>query len=428
MAVTADANGIYVDNGTYSFDDIYATAGIGGVDFLRVDSGTDYRTFRSLKTIFVGQTVSTGSGTTNTTTFQDTNCYVTFDNNKIFRTRTGSTSNLTTIFGTKNGTGAEATGLDGVVLSFSCSANTTTSWRGTVKLYGTTVKSRGAATLRPLQISPASAGNSSEIMNCIFDGFTGYVLGSNGSNIPTIYNLDLCVPSVSTATITAAFFDTFKRVTIGGTNSAAHLSSNTAGVGMRDVIMFGSSQPNSVFCGAANPNWKMVNVTYIDGVDKFASAGSYSPGDNDTTRADNGVHDYREYGIKVVDGNGSGISGIPVRLTDSTGSVQVSTTTDAYGQISYDSGVSADSVIVFDWYGRQSDSAVTSRDRSPFLEEVNLPSMSGYNPNYMSHRQKFRWPGSQTYTLTSGALKSVYDMIALQAVPGNPTTWVECEL
>jgi hypothetical protein len=420
VAVTADANGIYCDNGTYSFDDIYAAAGIGGVDFLRVDSGTGFRTFRSLKTIFVGQTTSAGSGTTNSTTFADTSCYVTFDNNKFFRTRTGSTSNLAVNFGTKDGTGNKATGYNGVTLSFTCSSTTTIGIRGSVKMYACTFKSAGAATSRSIQFSAFSSGNSSEIVDCILDGFTSYVFGSTGSNVPNIYNLDLT--GVGSNNVTSLFCDTMERVTMGGSNTGSHLSSGTAGITMKDVKMFGVTQSRSLNATGDVPNWAMVRVEYIDSILKFSSAGSTTG--TDLNRADNGPHDYRIYNVKLVDGTGSGIASTPVKLTDAQGNVQVNTTTDAYGAISFGSGLTANAVITHDHY-MSGGATYTIRDRSPFLVEVNMPSQAGYNNAYYSHRYYFKWLGSETYTTTSGTLEDVSDVLTMSAAPSGGSLWVE---
>lgn len=415
MAVTADANGIYCDNGTYSFADIYAAAGIGGVDFLRVDSGTGYRTYRSLKTIFIGQTVSTGTGTTNATTFTDTDCTVTFDTGKFFRTRTGTTSTIAVNLGTKVGTGSVATGGNGVVMLF---ANAMTmSIRGTVKMYGCVMKNLGTGN-RIIQISPASAGNASELINCILDGWSGIVFGSSGGNIPIIYNVDIIAGASATNLITSFFIDAAELMTIGGAVSGQFITSGSAGLSFKDTKFFGSAGTAHLNSTGSSPNWKIVRPTFISGTLKFFTAGA-------SGGADNGCHEYWRYDAKCVDGAGAGVSGIPVRLTDTLGNVQVDTTTDSAGELSFGSGLTENMVITCDHY---TDGSYTIRQRGPFLAEVNMPTQTGYNSAYRSHRVYFDCPGSETVTTTAGSFEDMNDIFQMAPIPGANTQWEECSL
>ena len=417
MAVTADANGIYVDNVTTTtlFDDIYGTAGIGGVDFLRVDSGTGFRSFRSLKSIFIGQTSAAAgnptAGTTNATSVADTNCCVTFDAGKKFVTRTQTLSTVSITLGTKVGTGAVASGKASVIMSFSSAAGTITNpLRGTVKLYGTTLKARITGGTFALQFPNQNSG-ASEFMNCLFDGFTSYVIGSSGAPIESIYNVDISGDS-ATNNVTAFFVNSAERLTLSGSPGFNFIASGTAGVSFKDLAFFGT--PGLGCISATGANWAVVKPSFPSGVQKFKDAVSTDP--------EVGVHEYWLYDVKCVDGAGAGVSGIPVRLTDTLGNVQVDTTTDSAGEITFGSGLTTKAVIVADHYNP---GTVSIRSRSPFLAEINMSYQTGYNRNYQSHRHYFNWPGSETVTTTSGTFEDVNEIIQMAAPASGGSTWTE---
>lgn len=282
--------------------------------------------------------------------------------------------------------------------------------RGTVKLYGTRICKKYNGTAQALQFPQVNSG--SEIVNCQLDGFTNYVLGSSGANIGLIYNLDITRPTSATNIISAFFVDVADRLTISSLTAADNfvaLSSNTASGAIKDVVFFGDftggAVPGAISLGAAATNWTIAKPRWPTGVNLYSSVSA--------TTADTGAHQYWQYDPKVVDGiTGDPVSGIPVKVTDITGSVQVNTTTDSEGRISFGSGIAAGMLIVSDQYSGG------TRTRSPFLAEYNTG--SGANTNYPSQRGYFDWLGED-----DGRYDDVADIVFLRPAGGAPSTWIE---
>jgi hypothetical protein len=129
------------------------------------------------------------------------------------------------------------------------------------------------------------------------------------------------------------------------------------------------------------------------------------------------------WNVKVVNASGAAISNIPVKLTDTIGNVQVNTTTDSNGRVSFGSGIKANAVTVMDHYSVGT--TYTQRHRSPFLVEINTGNSK--NTDYQSLRGYYYWPGYESVTTTAGNFEDVNTMIHLQTAAGAPTTWIEME-
>lgn len=398
-----DNNADAADGTHYTVSEIIAA--VTAADATRIDSGTGFPTYRFLKNLVVG------GASSNATLLQDVNCTLTFDATRILRTRTTNTTNVGITFGTRVGSGNSGSGGNGVTVLLAPTTSTAMAIRGTVKLYGSRFSKSYLATSQALQFPAVNSG--SELVNCQFDGFTSYVLGSSGFNIGLIYNLDITRPNAATNIITAFFVDVAERITVSSLRTAdanLALSSNTANVSFRDAVFFGDftggGAPGVLSAGGTATGWKLVHPQWPTGVNLF--------GVNSVALADDGAHEYWEYDPQVVDGTtGTPLSGIPVKLTDILGNVQVDEITGSNGRITFGSGITANMVIVADHYtgGR--------RTRSDFLAEVNTGASA--NPAYPEVTYRFDWPGDDT-----GRYGEVWDIIPL----GNPaggagTVWVE---
>ena len=364
--VTSDATEIMIfddtnanagGDGSYSFADIFAVLGGTGVDILRVDSGTGFPTYRLLKNLQIGDKTATVAATT----LLDTNVVATFDDGKVLKTRSTQTTSWSCLFGTKIGSGNTASGKKGVHLYFSNSAGTNTIIvRGTVKWYGCSVRSTWAAGAQAFQM-PLMTSGASELVNCTLGGFSGYVLGSSGANISNLFNVDITGdPTVTT--ITSFFVDSASRVTVGGSPVAgSYVASNFSGLQFKDSVFSGTPAVSDLNPSAGAQSWLIVRPTWSGNANKFSTT--------IPATAATGAHEYWLYNVKIADSVGTPIAGIPVKLTDTIGTVQVNGTTDSNGRVSFGSGLTANAVVVMDHY--QVASVYTQLHRSPFLVEIN---------------------------------------------------------
>ena len=380
-----------------------------------------FRTYRVLKHIFVGQTA--GGATSNATSIVDTNVALTFDPTKVIKYRTTNTSTLTTTLGTKVGIGTEATGKNSVTMMFGGTSGTNTvAFRGVVQLYGCTLLSNFSGGTQALQFISQTTGAGSGMFNCIFQGFSGYVLGSSGAFVDTMYNVDITGdPSAIAGVITSFFVTTAERITVGTSSGGYMMLSATSGITMKDCALFGTPALASFNSTGADVGWKLVRPVWASGVNKFNGTGT-------TVGGTGGPHEYWMFDAKVVNGAGTAISGVPIRLTDTLGNVQVDTTTGSNGEIAFGSGLTASAVITVDWSGSGAGGTLTAGHRSPFLCEVNLPTMTSYNSNYQSKRFYFNWPGYETVTTSAGSFEDVNMVISLSDPTGTPTIWTEASL
>lgn len=412
MGISTTATDIIIDDNTSAANGTYFTvaeivAAVTAADAIRVDSGTGFPTYRFLKNLVVG------GATSNATTLQDVNCCLTFDSTRILRTRTTNLTNVGITFGTRVGSGNTGSGGNGVIVSLAEGTITSMAIRGTVKIYGTRICKKFNTTVQALQFPQLNSG--SEIVNCQFDGFTNYVFGSSGANLGLAYNVDITRPDTINNIITAFFVDVADRLTISSlraADSSAAISSNTAGGALKDVVFFGDFSggaiPGAISLGASATNWIIARPQWPTGINLYSNV---APG-----TADIGAHQYWEFDPKVVDGlSGDPISGIPVKLTDALGNVQVDTTTDSEGRVMFGSGIAAGMAIVSDQY------AAGTRTRSPFLAEFNTGSSA--NGNYPSVRYYYDQPGED-----DGRYTAVRDIVPLRPAGGGPTGWVEIQV
>jgi len=406
----------------YIYDDASSASGTGytwaeiasafGADF--IDNGTNLPSYRSAVSIQVGDT---GTGTATTSLIDATDSTVIFDDNKTLTYRSTQTSSWFTTLGTKVGTGDVATGNAGGCLVM----GTTATIRGTFKFYGCKiVQTKGAISFVPY------ADEVGELVNCLIQhratGTAPIVLGSASIKIDNLYNVDISSDSNNyVATIINA--RSVRRVTMGGPSVAYGLSTALASVENKDCNIFGSPATSDYRWSAAGAlSWGFVRPGWSGNAAKFSSyATSIPPLDGSQTR------EFWIYNVKVVDSSGVGISGIPVKLTDTTGAIPVNTTTDSTGQITflpveldsggglaYQSDIFTNAVPTMDHYVDVGGTGLyTQRHRSPFLAEINMSYQTGYNSNYESRRYYFNWPGYPSITTTSGTFEDIQDIISL---------------
>jgi hypothetical protein len=389
-----------------------------------VDNGTNRKSYRFKVTL---QTGDTGTGTA-TTTLQDTNVTAIWDSGKTLTCRNTQRTSWYWKFGTKVGTGNQASGMDGCDLTFGAAIGPP----GNIFIYGSTLRqTSGTLSMAPFDTPPVS-----EVVNCIIasssSGTTPLGLGNAFSPYSNVYNVDF------THVTTAQMMNNFgalsaERITMACSSPLSFVQTAVSGLIIKDIVFIGSpTSADMRWTNSAAVAWRLVRPRWSGNANKLGNvsgAHDWPIGDDSSNTQEMWLLD-----SKVVDGTGSGISGIPVKLTDGFGNVQANTTTDSSGAISFNNphpGLGTvtmlqNAVAIVDHYAASG--VYGFRIRNPFTLEANLPSMTGYNANYESYRRKFKWPGSEGYTANSGQLEDVVDVISLQAVPGNPTTWVECEL
>jgi hypothetical protein len=374
-----------------------------------VDNGTFRKTYRCIQDIQVGDT---GVGVA-TTTLADTNVGIFFDSGKILRARDIGTSWFVRL-GTKVGTGNRASGKDGCDLVLGAAA----SFPRQMFMYGGSIRQKtGAMTI--------TQNFTSEFINVLVQsaatGSTPIGMGVVTGSFLNLYNVDIS-HATSTAQVLSGFFSaTAERITVSAAAPTTFLSSGSASVTCKDLAMFGSpTQSDLRWATQGAGGWKFIRPLWTGNAPKFSANIAF------THVAGLETYEYWLYDVKCVDAAGAGVAGIPVRLTDVLGNVQVDTTTDANGEITFGTGVTEKAVVVMEHYAVAG--VYTQRHRGPFYSEFNLPSQTGYNPNYKSHRYYWEWPGASTVTLTAGSFEDVGDIIQMQDPAGVATIWTECEL
>ena len=427
--VTSDASNIYIyddthadagGDGSYSFVDIHAILGGTGVDITRVDSGSAYPTYRLFKNLQIGDT---GTGTA-TTTLKDSNVVAVFDAAKVLQTRTTQASSWNIEFGSKIDTGDQAGGGSGAILCFtSNSGSPNITWRGTVLLYGTTLRARASAG-NPHALVLNTLEPDSEIMNCIFDGLRNCQIGTATTPFDNVFNLDISNPASTAALVNAFLVNSAERLTFSASPAQEFMQSGQTGVTIKDFLCFGvPGRADFRWTSSLSEDWKFIQPHFSNSAPRFSAAVSGLPAIGDATL------EYWKFRIKVVDRNGNGISGIPTTLTDTTGVVQITTTTDSNGEISFGSGITANFIVVRDHYVTVGAATYSWRDRSPFTLKVNTSDLSGYNPNYLGRKKLFYWPGYESsQTDSSSDFQDVFEISALEDPSGQPTAWTECTI
>jgi hypothetical protein len=392
----------------YIYDDNFSGTGSGytfqeiaiafPADFQEL--GTGNRSYRSLVDVQVGDA---GTGTA-TTTLIDADSSVSFDSGKSLRFRATQTTSWRLILGEKVGSGNQATGKRGCAMFFK---NVTVTWRGMVQLYGCTVANTAGGTVS-FQVVNLTTGNGSELVNCILSGWNVYTFGTSTGSIDNLYNLDLTGNSASSQ-ITSIFAVAAERMTVGGNPVNAYIGLATASIQFKDTIFFGTPGIADLrWTNSAATNWTMVRPGWsLSGQPKVAGPGP--------TAAASGAHEYWLASGKVVDPSGANVASIPWRLKDQFGTYLVDTTTDSNGEISFGSLLTANAVIVADWYNDGAGNPLI-RHRSPFTLEVNMG--VGANPAYKGSSIVFNWPGKDTVTTAAGTFKDLDTVTTLYPVEG----------
>ena len=368
-----------------------------------VSNGTTPASYRSAVDLQIGDV---GSGTA-ATTLQDTGVTVFFAANRCLFTRATQASSWSTLLGTKVGSGNQATGRSGCNIYASPSVPRTL--RGTIKCYGCTFVIH--STNFNWSFIPAVAGTGSELDNCLFDcrGNGTFVLGTVASiGFSSIYSVYMTASGTGNV-LGNVGADSIERITLGTTTGAFCLSATPPTGTIKDVSLFGSPVTAQISLSATG--WNIARPIWISGVKKIV----------DGTFAINSINEMWAWQPLVVDGSGTPVSGIPVKMTDVFGAVIVNTTSGSDGRVTFGTGQTANMVTVLDYYGVAG--ITTSRQHGPFLVEVNTG--AGRNSAWPSLRYYFSWPNAAACTNLVGQLDDFGDAIPLAYAAGAPTTWVE---
>lgn len=370
-----------------------------------VDNGTTPKTYRAKVSLQIGDT---GVGTA-TTTLSDTNVGVFFDSPRGLLWRSTQQTSWNLQLGTKVGSGNQATGRNGCLIY---TANAVPFLRGNYGLYGTTwVHSNGLITAHG-----NVAGLTTEMINCIL-GHTGtganssWAMGTTTNAISNVYNVDWWgnVSAANNGVITTFNFTTAERLTIGGPSMPYFIRSSSNTLSAKDIVFFGTPTVADITPTGTPISWDLVRPKWSGNAPRMG-VGTFAAGT---------IRELWIADTKVVDRNGDGVASIPVKITDSIGTVQVNTTTTATGRIAFGSGLTTNAIVVRDHYG--DGVSYLTRDRSPFLFEINTGAAA--NTSYPGLRYYTDWP-----TDANGNFEDMADPIPLQYASGLPTTWTEASL
>jgi len=325
--------------------------------------------YRGIATVLMGSS----TGGTATTTWTDQDATFDWDNTK---TLSFVGSNCVLNWGKKVGSGVEATGRNGIHAFFG--AATTLSQRHNI--YGGTLTAVGVNNFLAI-VGDAS----SEYIDCII-GTTGtgvntnIRLGSGSTPTGSFYNCDFWGnASGATASIFSIFNPTLmSRGTCGGNAMGAQLRlTNQSALALRDMIFFGAPSVADLVIVSSFGSGKLVRPKWSGGT-KLSSA---------TTIPAGNLPEYWAYDPRVQNVAGTPVAGISVKVTDVLGNVLVNTVTDSNGRITYDSGISLNTVPVIDHY--ITGGVYLTRARGPFVFEYNTVNQ---NMTYPKHRQILNWP------------------------------------
>ena len=383
-----------------------------------VSNGTNVPSYRGVATIQVGDT---GTGTATTTLPDTVGSTVIWDSTKTLQYRTTQTTSWFTVLGTKVGAGDVASGHKGTTLVF----GGTTTIRGTLDAYGSTLR-MGVTGAVPLTFLLPTGGGG-ELINCLMQSqatssnafsFTG----SSANSFDTIYNVDW-TGATSGTLVNNWWSRASERLTFGGSNGRQMVPLTATSMTLKDVAFFGTPTTSDIAWNVGTiASQQMVRRMWSNNAPKFG----FSTGTTNTPVLDFATLELWLYDVKVVDGSGTAISGIPVRLTDSIGNVQVDAITGSDGMLSYGSGLTTNAVVVMDHYSNGT--IYVQRHRGPFYVEINTPNLTGYNPSYASRQKYFVWPGAESVTTTAGSFEDVQDIVNLTEPSGGQTSWTECTL
>jgi len=373
-----------------------------------VDNGTNRKSYRCIQDIQIGDTTTDSA----TTTLVGTNVDIYFDSGKTLRTRSTELTSWYLRLGTKIGTGDQAGGKDGCTVVLGLAP----SWPRQYFIYGGLIRQTSGA------LSLGSTDGVSEMCACVIQsaatGTTPIAPGIINLGPGNLYNVG--ISHVTTAQVMNNFVaSSAELISVACAAPTTFLLTTLPSIRIKDLSMFGSpTQSDLRWSSGVATGWELIRPRWTGNAAKFSAANA-----GVTIAVANAAKEYRIFDCKLVDAAGDGIAGIPVRLTDAHANVQVDTTTDSAGEITFGTGLTEKAVVVFDHYCTSG--VYIMRDRSPFYTEINMSYQTGYNGSYQSHRYYWNWPGSETYTTTSGELEDVNDVIQMAAPASGGSTWVE---
>lgn len=405
----------------FIYDDASSASGLGytfaeisaafPVDF--VSNGTNKPSYRARVSLQVGDT---GVGASTTTLVDTVESAVDWDSTRTLLYRTTQTSSWFTNLGTKVGSGNQASGHKGTTLRFGAA----TTIRGTFNCWGGDIRtSTGTITW----LLPTGGGGemvNTLIQSSVAAGNQISFTGSAANSFNNIFNVD--VSGSTTGTLVNNWFSLVSdRLSFAGNGARLFSPPSATAVTLKDCLFKGTPTSHDIGWQAATVvSHILVRPIWTNNAPKFGFNGGTGPALGSATL------EMWRYDMKVVDGLGAAVVGVPVRLTDNLSNVQVNTVTTSDGRLSFGSGLTENAVTVMDHY---SDGVqYVQRHRSPFLAEINLSTMAGYNSNYASRRFFFDWPGKETVTTSSGTFEDVGDLINLSEPSGAATNWTECSL
>lgn len=345
-----------------------------------------------------------------TTTLNATNADVSFAPGFRWQWRATQTSSWFTNLGTKVGSGNRAGAKNGCNITHG--AGIAFNPLGTFKAYDCKFIMNGtqALTLQPI------TGSGSEMVECtLVNTSTGnFSIGSPSFLFDNLFNVEIC--GVAATMVSAIGSAAQERITISATAPTAYAATTVANLQFKDFAFKGTPSTSDFrWTNVGATNWVVVQPKWSQNGPKFAQAAAGS------MAVANGAKEYWLYNIKVVGATGAAIANIPVTLTDALGNVQVNTTTDANGRVSFGSGLTANMVLVMDHYTVSQ--VYTQRHRSPFLVEINAG--SSRNVSYGSYRYNLYWPGYEGITTSAGTFEDVNDIVPLEFAAGALTSWIE---
>lgn len=404
----ADAGG----DGAYSFADILAALDIlnpGQTDLITLTAGERVMYFFSVS-LQVGDTTTNAA----TTTLSDTNVEVFFETGKSLAYRSTQTTSWFTTFGTKVGTGNVSGAKNGCTIVTASGAAPTL--RGTIKCYDSRFVMNGA---QALIFSPVSSGGS-ELVNCsLINTSTGnFTIGSTPFKFSSLYNV--WFSGAPTALLIANIgSDSSNKITLSATSLTTFFGLAVANLTFVNWAFEGTPTAGDFRWGnSGSTNWTVVRPVWSQNGPKFAQVGAGS------MAVANGAKEYWQFNVKVVNASGTAIANVPVKVTDTLGNIQVNTTTDANGRISFGSAPTANMCIVMDHYTVTG--TYNQRHRGPFLFEYNTG--NSRNTDYQSLRGYAKWPGQEGVSTTAGTFEDLNTVVHLQYAAGGATTWTEREM
>jgi hypothetical protein len=298
--------------GSYTLSDIVAKALASGD---AISNGTFQRSYRMKASIFNGDNAGTAA-----TTFKETNCGIFFDSGKTYTVVPTGSANRRTEFGTLvEGASGKPSGRDGVQMV----CGTSLTFRGQILLYGSYIRTTSGA----ITLAPSSAGLAGEVINCIFQSAGSVLVGNDATGkLQRVYDLKILSSAASSAgAVTQWGADSAERITIV-TNTANNFIRSTSRIRIKDLVLIGTLTGIVPFDlnNISSFDWDLVNPTFSGNTPQYDNSSiSY-------------INEWFGFDVLTVNGDtGAIVSGIPIQIYDSFGTLVIDAVTDADGRISY---------------------------------------------------------------------------------------------